>query len=65
MMFVTVDDTRKNGPKTFVIVETAFLELFVFIALLGPKEMFLSFAKSLSKRLVDPYKLFPDISHDR
>ena len=65
MMFVTVDDTRKNGPKTFVIVETAFFELFVFLALLGPKEMFLSFAQSLSKRLVDRYKFFPDICHVR
>ena len=64
-MFVTVDDTRKSVPKTFVIVETAFLELFVFIALLGPKEMFLSFAQSLSKRLVDPYNFFPDICHVR
>ena len=57
-MFVTLDDTRKNVPKTFVIVETAFLELFVFIALLGPKEMFLSIAKSLSKHLLDLYIVF-------
>ena len=64
-MFVTVVDKRKNGPKTFVIVETAFFEMFVSIDPLGPKEMFLSIAQSLSKRLVDPYKLFPDIFHVR
>ena len=64
-MFVTVDDTRKNVPETFVIVETAFFEMFVSIALLGPKEMFISITKLLSKCLLDPYKLFPDISHVR
>ena len=52
-MFVTVDDTRKNGPKSFVIVGTAFFEKFVPIDLLSPKEKFLSIAQSLSKRLVD------------
>ena len=39
--------------------------MFVSIDLLGPKEMFLSIAQSLSKRLVDPYNLFPDIFHVR
>ena len=36
--------------------------MFVFIYLLGPKEMVLPFAQHLSKFLVERYKLFPDIS---
>ena len=64
-MFVAVADTRRNRPKTFVIVETAFFEMFVSIDLLGPKKMFSSIAESLLKRPVDSYKLFPDICHVR
>ena len=44
-MFVTLDDTKKNGPKTFVIARTAFFEMFDSINLLSPKEMILSFAQ--------------------
>ena len=44
-MFVARDDTRKKGPKSFVIVKTATFEMFVPIHLLGPKQTFLSFAQ--------------------
>ena len=39
--------------------------MFVSIDLLGPKEMTQSFAHYLSKYIVDPHKLFPDICHVR
>ena len=58
-MFVTLDDTKKNGPKTFVIARTAFFEMFDSINLLSPKEMILSFAQKRWNYLVDPYKLSP------
>ena len=54
LRFVTLDNTRKNGPKTFVIVKTAFFKKFVSIDLLGPKDLILSVAQSLSKYLVEP-----------
>ena len=40
-------------------------EMFVSIDLLSPEEMILSFARLMSKSLVDPYKLFADIFHVR
>ena len=39
--------------------------MFVSLDLLGPKEKILSSEQKLSKYFVDPYKLFPDISHVR
>ena len=44
-MFVTLDGTRKDGTKFFVIVKTAFFEMFGSIDLLGVKELILSFAQ--------------------
>ena len=61
-MFVTLNDgTRENGLKSFVFVKRALFEKFASIDFLGPKEFILSFAKKLSKYLVDPDKLLPDI----
>ena len=57
-MFSKLDNTRKNRPKTFVIAKKAFVEMFVSINLLGPKEMLLSFAQSMSKHHVVPYNVF-------
>ena len=34
LRFVTINDEGKNGPKTFVIVKTAFFEIFFFYRLL-------------------------------
>ena len=39
--------------------------MFVSLDLLDPKEIILSFEQNLSKYFVDPYELFPDISHVR
>ena len=65
LTLVTLDSTRRNEPKIFLDVETALFEMFASMYLLGPKEMTQSFAHYLSKNLVDPYKLFPDICHFR
>ena len=62
-MFVTLDDARKN--ELLSSWKRLFFEIFVSIDLFGPKEMILSFAQNLSKYLVDPDKLLPDISHVR
>ena len=62
-MFATLDDTRKNDLLS--AWKQFFFEMFVSIDLLGPKEMILSFAQHLSKNLVDPDKLLPDIYHVR
>ena len=56
---------RKKGQKLLSRWKKHFFEMFVFIDLLVPKEMFFSCAQSLSEALVDPYKLFPDICHVR
>ena len=56
---------RKKGQKLLSRWKKLFFEMFVFIDLLVPKEMFFSCAKSLSEALVDPFKLFPDICHVR
>ena len=54
------------GQKLLSPLRKLFLEMFFFsIDLLGPKEMFISFAQSLSKQLVDPDKLFRVIFHVR
>ena len=64
-MFVTLDGTRKNGTKTFVIVKTAFFEMFVSIDHLGHKEIISSIAQYLSKYIVDTDNLLTDICHVR
>ena len=64
-MFVTLDDARKKGLKPFSIVKLAPFWIVCFIDLLGPKEMLLSCAQSMSKHLVDSDKLFPVIFHVR
>ena len=49
------------GPKVFVNSKTANISnVFVSLDLLVRKEMILSFAQSLSKNLVDPYKMLHD-----
>ena len=53
-MFVTLHDTRKIGPKTFVIVKTAIFRNICFYRYLGLKEMILSIAEMLSKYFPDP-----------
>ena len=62
-MFVTPDATRKND--LFSSWKQLFFEMFVSIDLLGPKEMILLFAQFLSKHIVDPDNLLPDICHVR
>ena len=52
---------EENWAKNFGIVKTAFFEMFVPIEILGPEEMILSFAKFLSKHLLDPLNMFHDI----
>ena len=49
------------GPNLMSLREQQFFETFVSINFLGPKEMILPFAQTLSKNLVDPYKLFPNV----
>ena len=44
-MFGARDDTRKNGPKSLSSWKQLLFEMFVPINLLGPKQMFLSFAQ--------------------
>ena len=41
LRFMTLDETRKNGPKAFVIVKKLIFEVFVSIDFLGPKELIL------------------------
>ena len=62
-MSATLDDTRKN--EIWSSWSQLFFETFVSIDLLGPKEMILSFAQYLSKYIVDPDILLPDICHVR
>ena len=62
-MSATLDDTRKN--EIWSSWRQLFFEAFVSIDLLGPKEMILSFAQYLSKYIVDPDILLPDICHVR
>ena len=62
--FITLDNTRKYGPKFFVIANTAFFRN-ICIDLLDPKEMFLSLAQKKSKHLADPDKLFLEVCHTR
>ena len=45
LRFFTCDITRKDWPKTFVIVKTPIFEMFVSIDRSGPKGIILSFAK--------------------
>ena len=40
--------------RSFVILKKAFLEMFVSVDLLGPKETILIFAQFLAEYLVDP-----------
>ena len=54
---------REKWAKSFVIVRTAFFEMFVSIELLDPGEMILIFAQYLSKCLVDTCRLFHDTFH--
>ena len=61
LMFVTLDDMRKN--ELLSSWRQLFFETFVSIDLLGPKEMILSIAHYLTKYIVDPDKLLPDICH--
>ena len=53
LMFVTLDWTRKNSPKSFLHRKDCI------------SFAFLSIAQKLSKYLVDPYYLPPDIFHVR
>ena len=62
-MFVTLNDTRKN--ELLSSWKQLIFEMFVSIDLLGPKEVILSFAQYLSKYLVYPDKMMPDICHVR
>ena len=39
--------------------------MFVSIDALGVKEMILSFAQEMSKYLVNPYEMFPEVYHVR
>ena len=55
----------KMGQKHLSLWKPLFLQMFDSLDLLGPKEIFLSFEQNLSKYFVDPYILFPDISHVR
>ena len=65
-MFVTLDETRKNTPKTYVIAnKDNFWNVFFSVDLLGPKEIFLSFAQSIPKHLLDLYVVFLVIFHVR
>ena len=64
-MFVTLDDTRKKGQEFFSSWKQFFLEMFVSIDLLGPKEMILSFLNFLSEELVYSYNMFHDFFHVR
>ena len=67
ILFLDVCHTRRRYEekrfKNFGLLRIAFFEKFVSIDLLGPKEFILSFAQYLSKYLVDPDKLLPDICH--
>ena len=60
-MSATLDGTRKN--ELLSSWRQPFFETFVSIDLLGPKEMILSVAHYLTKYIVDPDKLLPDIWH--
>ena len=47
-MFVPIDITEKDGPKTLSPWKQQFFEMFVSIDLLGPKKKILGFAHWLS-----------------
>ena len=55
----------KMGQKHLSLWKPLFFQEFDSLDLLGPKEILLSFEQNLSKYFVDPYILFPDISHVR
>ena len=55
-MFVTLDDTKKNGPKSLSSWKQLFFEMFVSVDLLGLEGMILSIAQQMSKNLVNPRK---------
>ena len=55
----------KTGQSFLSSWEQLIFVMFVSIDLLGPKEMILSFAQYLSKYIVDPDILLPDICHVR
>ena len=65
LRLVTLDNTEKKEPKMLVLVKRVFFETFYSIDLCGPEKTYLSCAQHLSRNLVDPRKLFPDICHVR
>ena len=59
--FVTLDNVRKNEPKSFVKGKMAFFEKSLSNEVLGPIEMNFHRAQKMSKHFRDRYILFLNI----
>ena len=63
LRIVTLDNTRKNWPKSCVTGKLAFFEVFVSQNLLGPVELTLYLAQYLSRYRLEPNTKYPDVCY--
>ena len=66
LTFVKFDKTRQNRPKNFFSGKIAFsFKSLFFQQRLRSQKMILSFAQYLSKHLLCPHKMFPEVCQNR
>ena len=65
--FFMCDNSRKNGPQNFFHLKNRlfFSKIWIFINLLGPKELIFLLSQYLSEYLLDLYKSSHEVCHNR